>query len=151
MKQVFPMIPAGSGPYALCAGIGAFLLLFILLFAYLAWTSRHASFEISPGGLAIHGGLYGRLIPAADLDAQHARATDLTAGSAHALSWRTNGVGFPGYASGWFQLQDGERALAFVTDKHRVVYIPTRKGYSVLLSVADPEAMVRALQQSAGL
>lgn len=151
MKQVFPMIPAGSGPYGLCAAIGGFMLLFVLLFVYLAWTSRHADFEVSPSGLALNGGVYGRTIPAADLDARNAHATDLTADSAHTLSWRTNGIGLPGFAGGWFKLRDGERALAFITDKHRVAYIPTRKGYAVLVSVADPEALVAAIQRSAGL
>lgn len=148
MKQVFPMIPAGSAAYTVFAVICAVMLLLFLLFVYLAWTARHATFEVSEDGLAIHGGMYGRTISAAALDVQHARATDLAADLAHAPSWRTNGVGMPGYSGGWFQLQDGERALAFITDRRHVAYIPTHQGYAVLLSVADPDALVRALQQS---
>lgn len=149
MKQLFPMIPAGSATYAMFLGMGSLMVLFLLLFVYLAWTARHASFEVSPDGLAIHGGLYGRTIPAAELDLEGARATDLSSDPSHSLSFRRNGVGLPGYDGGWFQLQDGEKALVFLTDRHRVAYIPTRSGYAVMLSVPNPGDMVRALRQSA--
>ena len=143
------MIPAGSATYAMFLGMGSLMVLFLLLFVYLAWTARHASFVVSAEGLSIHGGLYGRTIPAAELDFEGARATDLTSDPAHALSFRRNGVGLPGYDGGWFQLRDGEKALVFLTDRRRVAYIPTRSGYALLLSVADPGAMVSALRQSA--
>jgi hypothetical protein len=149
MKQLFPMIPAGSATYGMFLGIGMFMLLFLVLIAYLAWTARHASFEVSREGLTLHGGLYGRTIPAAELDFEGARATDLASDPPHSLSFRRNGVGMPGYDGGWFQLQDGEKALVFLTDRRRVAYIPTRSGYAVMLSVADPAAMVSALRQSA--
>jgi len=35
------------------------------------------------------------------------------------------------------------KALPFVTDRTRVVYIPTKDGYSVLLSPRHPEEMLK--------
>jgi crotonobetainyl-CoA:carnitine CoA-transferase CaiB-like acyl-CoA transferase len=63
---------------------------------------------------------------------------------------RTNGVGLPGYRAGWFRLRNGEKALAFVTDVHRVTYLRTTDGYSVLLSVEQPQQFASALQALAG-
>jgi hypothetical protein len=54
----------------------------------------------------------------------------------------------PGYSAGWFRLRNGEKALAFVTDRQRVLYFPTWKGYSILLSVAEPDAMLAALRRA---
>jgi hypothetical protein len=34
--------------------------------------------------------------------------------------------------------------LAFLTDRTRVVYLPTAKGYKVMLSVEDPQAFLDA-------
>ena len=51
--------------------------------------------------------------------------------------------------AGWFRLRDGERALLYVTDPARVVYLPTADGYSVMLSVADPAAFIASLQRHA--
>jgi hypothetical protein len=52
--------------------------------------------------------------------------------------WRYQWFSLPGFASGWFKLQNKEKALVFLTDRSRVVYIPTSENYSVLLSVGKP-------------
>lgn len=56
------------------------------------------------------------------------------------------GTGLPGYQAGWFRLTNGERALLYLTDRRRAVYVPTTAGYSVLLSPAEPDAFVSALR-----
>ena len=116
------------------------------LFGYMAWSSRRISFEISSEGLNIKGGLYGRKIPRGELIADQARPVDLETDTGLRLSWRTNGIGMPGYSAGWFRTKSGEKALAFVTDRRRVVYVPTRRDYSVLMSVESPETVVDALR-----
>jgi hypothetical protein len=58
---------------------------------------------------------------------------------------RTLGTGLPGYKAGWFRLGNGEKALVYLTDLERAVYVPTRAGYSLLLSPADPQAFLNAL------
>jgi len=72
---------------------------------------------------------------------------DLTERPQYRPVLRTNGAGLPGYGSGWFRLANGDRALIFVTDKRRVVSLPTRGGYSVLLSLAEPAKFLEALRQ----
>ena len=56
------------------------------------------------------------------------------------------GTGLPGYQSGWFRLRNGERALLYLTDRTRAVYVPTTAGFSVLLSPAEPDRFIAALQ-----
>jgi hypothetical protein len=55
------------------------------------------------------------------------------------------GTGLPGYRAGWFRLRNGEKALLYLTDANRAVYIPTTAGYGVLFSPVDPEAFLAAL------
>jgi hypothetical protein len=43
------------------------------------------------------------------------------------------------------RLRNGEKALLYLTDRSRAVYVPTHDGYSVLLSPADPDAFLAAL------
>ena len=45
-------------------------------------------------------------------------------------------------------MANGNKALAFVTDKKRVVCIPTRQDYTVLLSVENPREFLRVLQKT---
>jgi hypothetical protein len=171
VKEVFPIVPAASGPVITFAVatllLGSIIVLasrgpaiifwivalvlgaIIVLLASFALASRYVKFEVSPEGLAIRGDLYGRRLAPDFLLTGEARAVDLTASPAYRPVWRTNGAGLPGYGSGWFQLENGEKALIFVTDKRRVVYLPTRKGYLVLMSVPDPEKFLEALRHLA--
>lgn len=147
MTQTFPMAPASSSTLWVLVPMALLLLGVIGLSSYLGYSARHVSFEVSPDGLRIRGGGYGRFVPAASLIAAQARPVDLTLDSAHCPAVRTNGTGLPGYQAGWFRLGDGEKALVFLTDRTQAVYVPTRSGYSLLLSPAEPQAFIASLQQ----
>jgi hypothetical protein len=141
--QVFAIAPAGTR--------GVVLMLIILVPVFLlvgmsllgSWTSR---FEVSPEGLRLRGDLYGRLIPASQIVADGVRRVDFTTSSDLAPRRRTLGTGLPGYQAGWFRLANGDRALLYLTDRSRAVYVPTTDGYSVLLSPGDPDGFVAALR-----
>ncbi len=146
MAETFPMIPATSKPFWILIPILVVLFAGLLvLFAYIAYSSQNVRFELSDEGLRLRGDLYGRLIPASALISEQARKMDLTESREHQPRWRTFGTGLPGYRAGWFRLRNREKALLYVTDGSRVVYIPTRDNYSVLLSVAEPERFLQAL------
>jgi hypothetical protein len=148
MKYVFPIIPASAGPIWLFVVIVVFMFCLVTLFGYLAFSSRHVRLEVAEGELRIRGDIYGRRIPATSVVVDEVKVLNLTRDAAYGLKLRTNGVGLPGYASGWFKLLNGEKALVFVTDPTRIIYIPTRDGYSVLMSVAEPEKVKERLQES---
>jgi hypothetical protein len=116
----------------------------LLAVAYLAWP-RALRVEVSPDHVQIRGSVYGKRIPKADLELAAARVVDLTAESPLAFASRSNGIALPGYSVGWFHLKNGERALAFVTDRRQVVYVPTRNRYALLMTVSEPTAFLAAL------
>ncbi len=143
---VFPIIPAAGKSLWVLAAIALALLLTMALMGYLAWSTRHVTCTVSPAGLRIQGDMYGRLIPLQSLLLEQATVSNLTTDKEHQAKWRTNGVGLPGYASGWFKLRNGEKGLLFVTDPTRVARIPTTEGYTVMLSVSEPAALIDALR-----
>jgi hypothetical protein len=148
MHEVFYIVPASSRALGFLVGLGILLLAVVALFGCFAYASRAARFEISDQGLRIRSAVYGRTIPAQALVPEEARIVDLR----HELqpTFRTNGIGLPGYAAGWFRVRGEGRALLFVTDRSRVVYLPTRDGYPVLLSVQEPENFLQAVQRATG-
>jgi hypothetical protein len=146
MKQVFPIIPASTAPWAVLVPVLALLIGLVVLFAWFAYSTRHVRCEVSSDGLKIAGDLYGRTIPGRELIAVQARVLDLTKDTDYALARRTNGTGLPGYKAGWFRLRNGEKALVFVTDPKSVAYVPTRAGYSILVSVAEPARLLEAVR-----
>ena len=115
------------------------------LLVWLCARSRGVVFELSDDALRIKGDLYGRTIPLASLRPDEARLIDIKAGPDRLRLLRTNGVGLPGYSSGWHRGPGRASCLAFITERTRVVQIPTALGYTLLLSPAAPESFLRAI------
>jgi len=144
MTKTFEITPAAGAPFITLAAIGIVLVLIIGLFAFIGYSARNAKFEVDEQGLHIKGALYGRFIPKAEIAAGNIKIIDLNTDTDYKPRLRTNGVGLPGYSEGWFKLKNGEKGLLFVTERSRVVYIPTTQGYSVLLSVNNAEEFQQA-------
>ena len=147
MERTFSIAPTSSASLVAIAAIGVLLLLIIGLLAFSGYSSRNVKFEMSDQGLSIGPALYGRFIPKDEIMKEGIQIINLNTTSAYKPRIRTNGVGLPGYAEGWFKLSSGEKALLFVTDRSRVVYIPTTKGYSVMLSASQPDEFYEAAKQ----
>lgn len=143
MNQIFPMVPASSKALWVIAVI---LVPLVALLGYSAYASRNAQFEVSETGLRIHGGLYARTVPVESLVCDGARAVDLRSDASLKPGLRLNGVGLPGYHTGWYQLKNGEKALVYLTDPSAVAYVPTRDGYSLLLSVENVQAFLNSVR-----
>lgn len=146
-STVFPMIPAASKSLWFFGIIGLILVSVMLMLSWVAWSMQHARFTVSNEGLRLQGDLYGRLIPLKSLKLDEAVVINLNLDKDHQPKWRTMGTGLPGYAVGWFKLRNGAKALLYVTDRTRVARIPTTDGYTVMLSVSDPAALINTLKR----
>jgi len=147
MIQVFPIPPAG-GKGTLWFLIGTIVLLLGLcaLLGYVAWSTKNSRAEVTPEGLKLVGDLWGRTIPYESLLLDDARVVDLRAEPELQPRARTMGTGLGGFSAGWFRLANKEKALVYLTDRRRVVYLPTNEGYLVLVSSAEPERLLAALR-----
>lgn len=141
--QVFAIAPAADRTLWLLVLVPALVAGLTLVTALGARTAR---FEVSSDGLRLRGDWYGRAIPLSHLRSAEARRVDLTVHPDLEPTRRTGGTGLPGYRAGWFRLRNGERALVFLTDRTRAVYVPTTEGFSLVVSPADPDRFVAALQ-----
>jgi hypothetical protein len=148
--NVFPIAPAESRYLWLLIPVTVLLLGAVVLLATSLRGARASRFEIQADGLRIAGDLYGRVIPKTQLRLDGARRLDLAHEAALQPKWRRVGTALPGYQAGWFRLRNGEKALLYLTDRTRAVYIPTTAGYSLLLSPADPDAFLARLRAVLG-
>jgi Bacterial PH domain len=149
MESVYGIVPAGLRPFYVILPVALFLVAVIALLGVAGYASQRARFVVSAAGLEIHGDLYGRRVPWAALRVAEARVVDLRGSDGLRPRSRRFGTGLPGYAAGWFRLQNGRRALLYVTAWRRVLYLPTNAGYALLLSPGDPDAMLADLQRHA--
>jgi hypothetical protein len=149
--QEFPIAAAtGRTMWFVLLAPGLILALVIALLGAAVVGARSARFEVSPDGLRLRGDLYGRLIPAEQLKGASVRRVDFSVTPDLAPAWRTMGTGLPGYRSGWFRLKNGEKALLYLTDANRAVYVETTAGYGVLVSPEQPDEFVAAVRRLAG-
>jgi hypothetical protein len=151
MDKVFGIVPANSSTltFIWIFSIVMAVVIFgvIALFATYGYQARHATFSLTDQGLHIGPGFYSRTIPKGNINAEGVREVNLNLEKDYQPKWKTNGSNLPGFSSGWFKLQNKEKALIFITDRSSVVYIPTSDNYSVLLSVRDAANMVEAIRQ----
>lgn len=146
--QVFPIAPADARPFWVLVLVAVVIVAALALLITTTLGSRTSRFEVSSAGLRLRGDLYGRLIPIQQLRLEGARRVVLEREAELQPKRRTMGTGLPGYQAGWFRLRNGEKALLYLTDQSRAVYIPTTLGYSVLLSPLDPDAFLAALRSA---
>ncbi|HSL70213.1 MAG TPA: PH domain-containing protein [Longimicrobiales bacterium] len=147
MTDTFPIVPAHSRAiWVLVVLVLAVLIATAAVMIKTARGSRHSTFELSGEGLRLRGDLYGRMIPAAALRGGSARLVDLRIEPGLVPRSRRFGTAVGDYRSGWFRLRNGEKALLYLTDQTRSVYVPTTAGYSVLLTPQNAELFVGRLR-----
>lgn len=146
-SQIFSIVPVASKVNYLIL-LPIFLLVMGLMIAllYAILSINQTSFEVTATDIKLNGFFYGRSIPRQELKTAQARIVNVKEDPQLSPKWRTNGLGLVGYSAGWFRLKSGEKALLFLSDPSRAVYIPTTNGYSLLLSPAQPEALLKSLQ-----
>jgi Bacterial PH domain len=150
MTEVFEIVPVSAKPLWFLAAVCAVLLVVIAALGFTAYAARHSRVELGEHELRLVGDFWGRSIPLAALQLERASVVDLARSSEHAPRLRTFGTGLPGYASGWFRLRNGEKALAYLIHRESVAYIPTSLGYSLLLSVERPQQLLARLRERTG-
>ncbi len=148
--SVFPIAPADSRYLWFLLPVLLILLAAAVLIATSVRGSHASRFEVRPDGLRLEGDLYGRLVPRSQLRVDLARRVDLTREVELRPGGRRIGTALPGYQAGWFRLRNGEKALLYLTDRQRAVYVPTTAGYSLLLSPADPDGFLSRLRAILG-
>jgi hypothetical protein len=119
-----------------------------ILFAYIGYASKHGKVYLSQAELGISGDLYKKKISLASLIRDRIELINLDRVSPYQPKWRTNGTALPGYLSGWYKLNNNEKAFLLVTSRDKVIYLPTTKNYSVLISVENSEEFLRYLAET---
>ena len=125
------------------AALGVVLLSGLLLAVGL-WQLAAVRLRVDADSLTVGGGFYRVTLP---LDRLADGGAQAELARHYDLAMRTNGIGMPGLSLGWFRLRDGGKAFVAITDPDKVVRIPTRDGYTILVSVDEPDALLRRLRQ----
>ena len=147
MTESFPIAPATTPALWFLIPVGLLLAGAAVMLAVTALGPTRARYELSSDGLTLRGDVYGRHpIPIADLRTGEARIVDLEREPDLRPRLRTLGTALPGYRAGWFRLRNGDKALLSLTDTRRAVYLPTTRGFVLLLSPESPDRFLASLR-----
>ncbi|GIU20990.1 hypothetical protein TUM4644_11460 [Shewanella colwelliana] len=122
------------------------------LLSWVFFKAHDANIRVTPTSMTVDIPLYRTELPLESLLISQARIVSLDDADAPQLSYRSNGVGLPGYRLGWFKLKDtianSDRALLSVTNSNHVLVLPTTEGYLLILSVERAESLLALLLAS---
>lgn len=119
---------------AALAGMG-FILGFIAL---------RRSCRIDNGGLHITAAFYSLRVAIDDIEGVP-QVSNIKRDRERQPVSKTNGISLFGFHLGWFKLRNGEKCFMYVTGGS-AVYLRTTAGFSMLLNVRSPSAMITELQ-----
>jgi hypothetical protein len=112
---------------------------------------RRHRLELDTEALSVATTFYRRRLPYADLDLANARVLELDEQPAYKPLLKTNAMMVPGFHSGWFRLRNWKSAFVAISDGRRVLWIPTRRAYGLLLQPEQPQALLEHLRALADL
>jgi hypothetical protein len=145
---------AQHGSLALDPGLLAVLVVTVLLPAALAMLlfrlMRRHRLEMDADALSVVTTFYRRRLPYADLDLANARVLELDEQPGFKPLLKTNAMMVPGFHSGSFRLRNWKSAFVAISDGRRVLWLPTRRAYSLLLQPEQPQALLDHLRELAG-
>jgi Bacterial PH domain len=106
---------------------------------------RNPVLELDSHGIGLQVSFINKRWPLAEINSETARTVDLQSQQELRPKWKLWGAAMPGLSSGLFKLNNGEKAHVYLTNRQKVVYIPTQNG-PILLSLERPKDFLAALQ-----
>jgi hypothetical protein len=136
-----------DGPARALKNVALAALLIGPVMAALAYTISDNAVGVEGGRIKLRAAhFYEQDRPLADFDLERARAGNYESIAPAQLGIRRNGIGLPGYAAGRFSGPGKSTVFALLTDRSRVVYLPSDSGPALLFSVEQPERFLAALR-----
>lgn len=146
MTRSYPMTEVRMTlPIAILGPVVAAMITTAMGFSYML--IGHRTVAIGLDRVRVEGAMYSTEVSRAAIAGRGVRLVDLDRTPELAPTHRTNGFGLPGLQEGWFELANGKRAFALLTDTSRVVAIPTSSHW-LLLSASDGARIVARLTPS---
>lgn len=105
--------------------------------------------QLDADGIEIATTFYTQRVAFADIDLDSARMLRLDEHPELKPLLKSNGYALPGFRSGWFRLRNWQKAFVATSDGDRVLWLPTRRGFGLLLQPRDPQRLLQRLRELA--
>jgi hypothetical protein len=123
------------------------VLLAVAAFIGIVYSNNKPSVIVDNGFLTVKSLFYGKNISIEEINVDGIKQLNLNDNWDYNIKIRTNGIGLPNCYLGWMQLNNGKKALVYLTDRTDVTLIPTN-GYDVLINSVDFNGIKEMLQKT---
>lgn len=131
--------------YAAMAVLGVTLALWLLLDRLM----RRHRLQVDAGGLEVVTALYRRRLAWSELQLDAARVIAIDEHPERKPLFKTNAMSVFGFNGGWFRSRALEKLFVATTGGERLLWLPTTRGYTLLLQPRRPQALLDRLQELA--
>ena len=100
-------------------------------------------------GLEVATTFYKQRIAFAEMKLETARVIRLDEHPELKPLLKSNGYALPGFRSGWFRLRNWHKAFVAASDGERLLWLPTTRGFDLLLQPRDPQRLLQRLRELA--
>ena len=114
------------------------------LFIGIVFAMKNTSISMDEKDIIIKSFLYGRKISINDVLLNEVQTVNLKQNNEFNVRIKTNGISLPNFLSGWMRLNNGQKALAFLTNRENVLLMPT-KNFVLLFSMEKTEEFITKL------
>jgi hypothetical protein len=144
LGAVLPWLAGENASPLATAGI----LLAVTLAAYagIVLLMRRHRFEMDAGGILVATTFYTRRLRWDQLGPGEPRVVDIEERTGLRPMLKVNGTSLPGFRSGWFRSRDLDRQLVATAGGTRLLWVPTREGYELLLQPTNPAAALECMK-----
>lgn len=131
------------GPLLVAAITGAIWFVLDLL------VRRHR-LRLDAAGLEIATTFYRQKLALSELQLDAARVVSIDEHPEHKPMLKTNGMALPGFRSGWFRSRALKKLFVATAGGEQLLWLPTSRGYSLLLQPRHPRDLLQRLRELAG-
>jgi hypothetical protein len=115
----------------------------------LDWLMRRQRLQLDAAALDIVTTFYHQRLPLSDLQLDAARVVAIDEHTELKPLLKTNGMALPGFASGWFRSRAFKKLFVATAGGERLLWLPTRRGFALLLQPRQPQALLDRLRELA--
>lgn len=115
-------------------------------YAVLALAMRRHRIALDAGGIEVATSFYRRRLAWDELRLDAARVVSLDERPELRPAMKSNGMAVFGMRSGWFRTRRFGRLFVATTGGKRLLWLPTTKGYDLLLQPRQPAALLDAIK-----
>jgi hypothetical protein len=116
---------------------------------FLASMLKRHRLRLDAGGLEVTTTFYRQRLALAELQPGAARVLRLDEHPELKPWLKSNGYALPGFRSGWFRLRNWRKAFVATSDGERLLWLPTTRGFDLLLQPRDPQRLLDRLRELA--